>query len=337
MRKIIIVMLAVLMMAVGAGAVHSMDDNKGRKLANTDNVIQVIAAVHSLDDNKGCKSVLTSLQATYSLTARLCRGTAIKVENLFPQGVSMKSQQYYIRKHIKELAKPLSHATAVVTIRSAWPGDPLFPAARGEKISTIEIDASMPLDIRQSGVALLNVPKNGESSMEESCLKIWLSLANASRMAEIIAIDLQRLSFGDRAVIGRNLMELKQEMFKLRSGYETRFARLDSLEVIAMTGEFVYLTDNFNIEVVGYFLKPEIDWTENDFAAFEQAILDSDIKVVIHKWEPDKAIMDLLRKTGVRLVVLDPMDAPAGNDDALDVDVYLKTMKQNLATLAAAL
>ena len=114
-------------------------------------------------------------------------------------------------------------------------------------------------------------------------------------MAEIIAVDLQRLNPGDRAAIEQNL------------------------------------------EVVGYFLKPEIDWTEDDLTAFEQAILDNDIKVVIHKWEPDKAIMDVLRKTGARLVVLDPMDAPAGNDDGLDVDLYLKTMKQNLAALAGAL
>ena len=61
-KKIIIVMLAVLLMAVGTGTVHA------------------------LDDNKGSKCVLTSLQATYSLTARLCRGTTIKVENLFPRG-----------------------------------------------------------------------------------------------------------------------------------------------------------------------------------------------------------------------------------------------------------
>ncbi len=306
-------MLAVLLMAVGTGTVHA------------------------LDDNKGSKCVLTSLQATYSLTARLCRGTTIKVENLFPRGVSMKSQQHYIRKHTKELAKPLGHARAVVTIRSVWPGDPLFSTARGKKISTIEIDASMPFDSRQSGVSRLNTPKNGDGSMGETCLKIWLSLANASRMAEIIAVDLQRLSPGDRAAIEQNLMELKQDLFKLRSQYETRFAQFECLEVIAMTGEFIYLTDNFNIEVVDYFLKPEIDWTEDDLTAFEQAILDNDIKVVIHKWEPDKAIMDVLRKTGARLVVLDPMDAPAGNDDGPDVDLYLKTMKQNLAALAGAL
>lgn len=313
MRKIITVLVGVLSMAVGTGAAHA------------------------LDDNRGGKRVLTSLQATYSLTARLCRGTALGVEHLFPQGRSLKSQQYYIKKHGAQLAERLSHATAVVSIRSAWPGDPLFPAARGENIATIEIDAAMPFDSRQSGVALLDAPANGHGVGGEPCLKLWLSLANGSKMADIIAADLKRLSPGDKAVIDRNLMGMKQELFKLRSEYETRFARLDSLEVIAMTGAFIYLTDNFNIEVVDYFLKPEIDWTPADLAAFKQAILDNDIKVVIHQWTPDKAIMEVLCETGARLVVLDAMDPAAGSGDGLTVDTYFKTMKQNLATLGATL
>ncbi|MCP4114589.1 MAG: zinc ABC transporter substrate-binding protein [Desulfobacteraceae bacterium] len=313
MKKIITVMAGILIMAVGTRAVHAQDDGKDGK------------------------RVLTSLQATYSLTARLCRGTALRVEHLYPRGVSMKSQQHYIKTHGNRLGERLGQATAVVSIRSAWPGDPLFPAARGKNIGVIEIDAAMPFDCRQSGVALLDAPVNGGGHGGKSCLKLWLSLANASRMADIIAADLQRLSPGDRGVIGQNLMDLKQEIFKLRSGYESRFASLDSLEAIAMTGEFIYLTDNFNIEVVDYFLKPEIDWTAEDLAAFKQAILDNDIKVVIHKWEPDKAIMDVLREIGARLVVLDAMDPAAGNGDGITVDAYLETMKQNLAALAAAL
>jgi hypothetical protein len=313
LKKIITVLAGVLSMAVGAGAVHA------------------------LDDNTGGKRVLTSLQATYSLTARLCRGTALGVEHLFPRGRSMKSQQYYIKKHEAQLAERLSHATAVVSIRSAWPGDPLFPAARGQNIATIEIDAAMPFDSRQSGVALLDAPASGHGGGGEPCLNLWLSLANGSKMADIIAADLKRLSPGDKPVIDRNLMGVKQELFKLRSEYETRFARLDSLEVIAMTGAFVYLTDNFNIEVVDYFLKPGIDWTATDLAVFKQAILDNGIKVVIHQWTPDKAIMDVLRETGARLVVLDPMDPAAGSGDGLTVDTYFKTMAQNLAALGATL
>ena len=45
----------------------------------------------------------------------------------------MKSQQHYIRKHTKELAKPLGHARAVVTIRSVWPGDPVVFHCPGEE------------------------------------------------------------------------------------------------------------------------------------------------------------------------------------------------------------
>lgn len=109
MKKIIMVMTGVLIMAAGTGAVHAQDDNRGGKC------------------------VLTSLQATYSLTARLCRGTALRAAHLYPRGVSMKSQQHYIKTHGDRLAERLGQAAAVVTLRSAWSGDPLFPAARGGK------------------------------------------------------------------------------------------------------------------------------------------------------------------------------------------------------------
>lgn len=279
--------------------------------------------------------VLTSLPATYSITAQLCSNTALKTVYLFPEKVSMDRQAGYIKKHGRTLAETLKTAAAVVSLRSAWPKDPLFPAARKGNIRVIEIDAAMPFDRQKAGIPLLSAPSEDEKKQIPSRL-LWLSLANASRMADIIAEDLERLSPEDKIVIRQNLQTFKQVVFKLRSTYESRFAQLDNLAVIALTTDFIYLTENFNIDVVQYFLKPEIDWTSEDIAIFEQAIRNNGISTVIQKWTPDQKIMNAIQNSGAHLVVLEAITLGASCDQ-VSIETYLDAMQRNLLALADAL
>lgn len=280
--------------------------------------------------------ILTSLQATYSITSILCNNTNLKVVHIFPKGVKMSSQKNYFKNNKKRLAKILKNAQAVISLRSAWAGDPIFPYARMQNIHVIEIDATMPFDHKKSGVPLLKSPPNEYKSSSSSNL-LWLSLSNASIMADIISEDLRRLSPKDDKVIQKNLKKLKQDIFKLRTKYELRFAQLESLDIIAMTDDFIYLTENFNIYVAKYFLKPEIMWTDEDLKDFKQSIIDNDIKVVINKWEPKKEIVDIFKQTGTKLVVLNSMDPVYNDDDGINKEDYLGIMTKNLSALAEAL
>jgi len=288
-------------------------------------------AVYAQDNCNQTRSILTSFPATYSITAQLCSNTTLKAVYLFPEKVSMDSQIQYIKTRGKALASVLQTATAVVSLRSAWPNDPIFPAARKENIRVIEIDATMPFDRQKAGIPLLTAPSEDGKNRVPSRL-LWLSLANASRMADIIAGDLERLSPEDKTVITQNLRIFKQVVFKLRSTCESRFAQLDNLAVIAMTTDFIYLTENFNIDVVRYFLKPEIDWTNEDMVIFEQAIRNNEITTVIQKWTPDQKIIDAIRNSGARLVVLDNIN-PGMSRDLLSAQTYLDTMQYNLNVL----
>ncbi|MCG8549771.1 MAG: zinc ABC transporter substrate-binding protein [Desulfobacterales bacterium] len=292
-------------------------------------------AVYAQDNDTNTRYILASFPATYSITAQLCSNTTLKALYLFPEKISMESQARYIKTHGKSLAETFKTATAVVSLRSAWPKDPLFPAARKENIRVVEIDAAMPFDRQKAGIPLLAAPSEDKKNRGPSPL-LWLSLANASRMADIIGGDLERISPKDKIAISQNLKTFKQVVFKLRSTYESGFAQLDNLAVIALTTDFIYLTENFNIDVARYFLKPEIDWTNEDVADFEHAIRNNGINTVIQKWIPDQKIMDAIQNSGARLVVLDNIN-PGMSRDPISVDTYLDTMQQNLFVLADAL
>lgn len=284
-------------------------------------------------DNK--KTILTSTQATYSITARLCKNTSLQAVHLFPQGVKLESQVWYFKNNKKDLEKKLSNALAVVSLRSAFPGDPIFPEARSKNIFTIEIDAALPFDRKKSGVPTLESPVKKDTHGSHF-LPIWMSLSNASIMADIISGDLVKLSPEDKKIISTNLKSLKQEIFRLRTKYESKFAYFESLEAAAMTDDFIYLTENFNIDVLNYFTKTEIDWTDKDLKEFKKILTDDEIKVVIHKWTPNKKIMDAIKQTGAKLVVLDSMNPGDSTENGVKVPGYFETMEKNLHELSKA-
>ncbi len=281
---------------------------------------------------RGENRVVTSLQYTYSLAKALTVGTGIEVVNLFPSRISMTRQESFLKKHEKEKLSLVTGADAVISIRYAWPGDPIYPFARKHNIRVLEIDATQPFDPLQSGVALQRKPMAKEDGGGVSPY-IWLSLSNALKSADLIASDLQRL-FPESAIrIAENLTALKRKLFKLKAEYESRLSELDSFEVVALTDLFVYFTENLNIEVIDYLLKPEIHWQDIDLETLEKILVENEIKGVIHTWQPDDGIMEVIRKAGARLIILNPIDQIPGKKAQPEPEDYANLMRKNLEAL----
>ena len=293
--------------------------------------------------------VLTCLQSTYSFATILTKGTSIKVSNLGPVGYHMGRLGRYFKKHEKEIKDYAARADAVITIRSVWKHDPLYPYARKWNIKIIEIDASMPFDPGITGVSILEVPdscsllpgtQTGKSLRKDHQTLspfIWLSLSNASKMLSIIAGDLKRLSPKDAAMIDKNLDSFKKKLFRLRLKYENIFAELESLEVFSLTDIFPYFTNDLNLHVTGYFLKDGFYWTEKDISNLKTRLQQNNIKVVIHKWEPKPEIMQAIIDAGAKLVVLNSMDPALNKKGRIDPDGYLKNMQNNLEIISKSL
>ncbi len=106
--------------------------------------------------------------------------------------------------------------------------------------------------------------------------------------------------------------------------------------VFALTGDFIYLTNDMGLLVDGYFIKQDVRWTDADLAMLTQHLRDNGVRVVLHKWAPSEAIQDAVRVAGAKLVVLDAGDPGVVVDRALAADGLQQILRKNLDAIVAA-
>jgi ABC-type Zn uptake system ZnuABC Zn-binding protein ZnuA len=151
--------------------------------------------------------ILASLPVTYSLAASLIEGSAVQLQRAAPANLPASRQNaYFTGRGASALAKVARDADAVISLRSLWPDDPLYPLARRSNIRIVEVDAARPVDGALPGIALQNA--EGDALANQP----WLNINNLGRMADVIAADLVRLSPNDASRIEANLAALKQRL-----------------------------------------------------------------------------------------------------------------------------
>jgi ABC-type Zn uptake system ZnuABC Zn-binding protein ZnuA len=288
-------------------------------------------------------TVLTGMQATYSLSVALTAGTPIEVVNVPPDGRAFALLKDYIERREGALAPTFAAATAAVTLTNALPGDPLYRYAREANIRIVDIDAAVPWALDRPGVALADSPasnvswgKDTETATTVTAPYFWLSISNVIRMADLIAHDLAAIFPESAPAIGANLDALKRSLLALRNEYHDRLLASGDDVVFSLTADFVYLTNDLGLFVDGYFLKQDVRWTEDDLANLTRHLRERDIEVVIHRWQPSESIQNAVRAAGATLVVLDPGDPGIVVDGALAVDGLQQILRNDLEALAAA-
>ena len=132
------------------------------------------------------------------------------------------------------------------------------------------------------------------------------------------------------AEIGRNLDDLKWSLLNLRSDYQNRLIEADDDTVFALTGDFVYMTNDMGLYVDGYFIKQDIRWTDDDLAMLTRHLKDRDVHVVIHRWVPSDEIQAAVAAANAEIVVLQSGDPGIVVDDALARDGLQQILKNNL-------
>ena len=285
--------------------------------------------------------VLTGTGATYSLTVALTAGTPIQVQNVPADGRQLALLKDYIERRAETLAPTFASATAVVTLTNALPGDPLYRFARDANIRIVDIEAGVPWSLDAPGVALADAPSSnvdwgGDKAETAIAPYFWLSLSNSIRMGDIIASDLEALFPDSAAAIAANLEKLKRSLLEMRGSYQDKIVASGADVVFALTGDFVYLTNDMGLFVDGYFIKQDVRWTEADLAALTKHLREHDIKIVLHEWEPSEAIQNAIRAAGAKLVVLDGGDPGVVVDRALVKDGLQQILRKNLDAIVAA-
>jgi ABC-type Zn uptake system ZnuABC Zn-binding protein ZnuA len=316
------------------------------KLARVAVLASCLAAVAALGSPVRAQDaplVLTGTQATYSLTTALTAGTPIQVQNVPADGRQLAVLKDYIERRADALGPTFASATAVVSLTNALPGDPLYRFAREANIRIVDIEAAVPWSIDAPGVALAETPASNvdwgsDTDVAESSVApyFWLSVSNAIRMGDLIAADLQALFPDHAAEIGANLETLKRSLLALRGEYQGRLIDSGTDVVFALTGDFVYLTNDMGLYVDGYFIKQDVRWNDADLSALTKHLRDNAIKVVIHKWQPSEAIQDAVRAGGAKLVVLDAGDPGVVIDRALAKDGLQQILRNNLEAIVVA-
>lgn len=318
---------------------QSNPDVAARRLARA-----AAALIALLSATVHAATVLTGNQATFSLTSALVANTPLEVANVPADGREMSLLTDYIGRRTDRFAPVFEEATAVVSLTNALPGDPLYRFARDANIRIVDIDAAIPWSLTMPGVALTETPVSnvtwGSDSDEPDTATapyFWLSVSNAIRMADIIAHDLSEIFPDSAASIAANLDALKRSLLSLRGDYQNRLIDISDDTVFALTGDFVYLTNDMGLFVDGYFIKQDIRWTEADLAALTRHLTDRGVRVVIHKWQPSEAIQAAIAAAGAELVVLQSGDPGIVDGDALAVDGLQRILADNLDAIFSAL
>lgn len=253
--------------------------------------------------------LLAGHPVTAGLALALAKDTPLTVETVVPAAIPMARQYAFLTgRGEAKLTEAARRADAVLTLRSVWAEDPLYPLARRASIRLVEIDAARPVDGALAGVAL----RDGAGYP-------WLGIANAGRMADIVAADLRRLYPTHKGAIDTNLAGLKRNLLVLSSTAARDFAALDDVSVAVLSDRFLLLAADLGLDVRRSWMLDDRDWTPDRLAALSAFLKVEAIPLVLHHRQPAPEIVQAVTDGGARLVVVDSLESgpPAPMDAAL--------------------
>ena len=213
---------------------------------------------------------------------------------------------------VDELLAAARQAQAVLTLRSVWPDDQLYPLARRANIHIVEIDAANPIEGELPGIALTeSTLREAKGSATVLINQPWQDSANLARMAMIMADSLSRLAPPQRERLQANLAAISQRLQQAQSEASRQLAQADELPVLLLTPRVQALATALQLEPVPW-KAPEKD--EDLPAALQKAIQAHRPRAILSHTAPDEAAAQAIAAAGVPLIVLrdnapDPVQA----------------------------
>lgn len=262
----------------------------------------------------------TTLAFAHALVAR----TSMQVAAAWPVGTPWAEQAEAARQQTAEWQAMARRADAVVTLRQAARGDALFAAVRVLNPRVIEIDASVNADQQTPSVRLRTDGAAGPS--------FALSPTNAIRLTERLAADLTALHPNDATMIAENLRAVKARLLRLKAKFDKEFALVAAPEVVAFSGEFDYLCEDFGVQMVERIDKDFARWSRAERTANLEKLQRAGVRVGLHAYPPGADLAAFLSQAKVKPVVLDPL-----THSVVDPEAYFQKLESNLTALKAAL
>lgn len=235
-------------------------------------------------------TVLAGHPLVYALASDLATGSTLKIVRAAPENIPPTRLTAYLTSRGEAAFKTaVREADAVITLRSLWPEDPLYPLARRGNLRIVEIDAAQPLDGALPGIAL----RNGKALASQP----WLDPVNLGRMADILANELGRLEPAALPAITARLASIKRRLINLSARNEAALAAVDNATVASLTERLDYLIGGLNLDQVAL---PAAQDRTAWLATHPVAVLVTDS-------EPDADWLQTAKAAGIPLLVLEPM------------------------------
>lgn len=253
-------------------------------------------------------TVLAGHPVTYALASDLATGSTLKVERAAPENIPPTRLTAYLTSRGEAAFKTaVRGADAVITLRSLWPEDPLYPLARRSNLRIVEIDAAQPIDGALPGIAL----QAGKALPSQP----WLDPVNLGRMADTLANELGRLEPAAQPGIAARLASIKRRLIVLSARNEAALAAVDNVAVASLSERLDYLIGGLNLDRID--LPPS-----SDPANLTRELQTARVALVLSDGAPAPELANAVRAAQARLLVVSPTGSdPLGELEAMSARV----------------
>lgn len=287
-----------------------------------------MAVAQAQDPESSTTTVLAAHPIVVSLAETLTEGTNIEVVRAAPANLPhTRWASYFDGRGAATLKRDAAKADAVLTLRSLWADDPLYPLARRTNIRIVEIDVARPIDGALPGIALQAPARNAApQAVSPIAAQPWLSPSNLGRMADIVAADLQRLVPDARPALGENLAALKQRLVALTAQAEATLAVAPNVSVIVLSERLDYLVSALNLDRV-QFDQGSDEWHQASIDQLVAAVVDNDMAAVLHHGALPDAVQDAVRKQSPAVAILAVESASAISDVETAIEAVVQGLR----------
>jgi hypothetical protein len=228
-----------------------------------------------------------------------------------------------------------------VTLTNALPGDPLYRFARDANIRIVDIEAGLPWSLDAPGVALADAPSStaewgGDKAETAVAPYFWLSCRTRFAWAtssRTISSAVSGFSGDDRDE-PRAAQALRCS--RCAVAIRTRSSRAVPTSCFALTGDFVYLTNDMGLFVDGYFIKQGRALDRSGSHGVDEAPARARHQDRAARVGAERSHSERHPRGRAKLVVLDGGDPGIVVERALVKDGLQQILRKNLDAIVAA-
>lgn len=254
--------------------------------------------------------VLVAHPVVSGLARQVTAGTSIELVQAAPARLPASRQPSYLAgRGLDALLTAAADAHAVLTLRSVWSDDQLYPLARRGNIRIVEIDVANPVEGDLPGISMVRTAQTPNVLTEQP----WQNSANLASMATLMADALARLAPSQARTLQANAAAIHHRLQQAETHTTRALAQASELPVLLLSPRVRVLSATLQLEPVPW-QAPQDDALLP--AALAHALAQHQPRAVLTHTPPDAAVAQIVQAAGATLVVLpenasDPVQALA--------------------------